>query len=327
MARSVPHILLRSFLMLAATALMVAFYAWLYISVLGLDLPKAAMLKKRNAEWQSRSELLSRQLDAYENTLVGIEDRDNGVYRSLYGMSAIPSELKTATIDAELYDSLASQGATPQFLSMLARVSDITRRTYVQSKSLDQINLVAKRAGDLVSCVPAVPPILPRRGNYHISSRFGYRVDPVRGGGEFHQGIDFAMQRGSPVYAVGDGVVEKAEIKFSGYGNEIIIDHGFGYKTRYAHLNTIEIAPGMKVSRGEKIGTVGNSGKSTGSHLHYEVLYRDGRVNPMNYMDLTIPEEEYRSMIDKRSEESVRGKKLSTSELLKKRNANETTGH
>ena len=135
------------------------------------------------------------------------------------------------------------------------------------------------------------------------------------------------MQRGSPVYAVGDGVVEKAEIKFSGYGNEIIIDHGFGYKTRYAHLNTIEIAPGMKVSRGEKIGTVGNSGKSTGSHLHYEVLYRDGRANPMNYMDLTIPEEEYRSMIDKRSEESVRGKKLSTSELLKKRNANETTGH
>lgn len=326
MSRSVTHILLRSFLMLAATSLMVVFYAWLYISVLGLDLPKAAMLKKRNAQWQSRSELLSRRLDACERALVGIEDRDNGVYRSIYGMGTIPSEIKAAKIDAELFDSLASVGATPGFLSMLARVSDITRRTYVQSKSLDEINLVARRAGDMISCVPAVPPILPRPESYRISSRFGYRVDPVRGGGEFHQGVDFAMQRGSPVYAVGDGVIEMAEIKFTGYGNEIVIDHGFGYKTRYAHLNTIEVAPGMKVSRGEKIGTVGNSGKSTGSHLHYEVMYRNGRVNPLNYMDLTIPEEEYRSMIDKRSEESVRGKRLSTSELLKKRDADERSG-
>lgn len=324
MARTAVHIVFRYFLLASASLLMAGVYVWLYVSVLGLELPKASLLKKRNAEWQARCEILSRRLDDCEDVLSGIESRDNGVYRSIYGMSEIPDGLRSSRTGTYDFDSLAAEGATSGFLNMLVRVDDITMRAYVQSKSLDEIGLVARRAGDMVSCVPAVSPIFPRPGSYRISSRFGYRTDPVRGGGEYHQGVDFAMQRGSPVYATGDGVVEKSEIKFTGYGNEIVIDHGFGYKTRYAHLNTIEVAPGLKVQRGEQIGTVGNSGKSTGFHLHYEVMYRNGRVNPLNYMDLSAPEEEYRSMIEKRSEESARGKRLSTSELLKKRTRDET---
>ena len=112
-----------------------------------------------------------------------------------------------------------------------------------------------------------------------------------------HNGVDFAMPPGNPVYSTGDGVIEKVSFEFFGYGNQVIIDHGFGYKTRYAHLKTIGVVEGMKVKRGECIGESGNSGKSTGPHLHYEVIYRDSPVNPSNYYDLTISPEEYATMV------------------------------
>src|SRR5574344_704082 len=131
-------------------------------------------------------------------------------------------------------------------------------------------------------------------------------------------GQDFATKRGNPVYVTGGGVVEKANFQFNGYGNEIVVNHGYGYETRYAHLNTIEVTEGMKLQRGDRIGTVGATGKSTGSHLHYEVIYRGNRVNPLNYMDLSMPESEYRAMIEKRSAESPRGKMSSTTELLRR---------
>lgn len=312
--------ILRALLMTLAAAFMVAVYFWLYLEVFGFELPKTAMLKKTNAAWQARSEVFNRRLDACEHALEGIEDRDNGVYRSIYGMTAISDEMRLASINNPKYDSLVAAGVSRRFVNMLVRVDELTKRSYVQSKSLDELGQISKRAGDMISCIPSVPPILPKNGNYRISSRFGYRVDPVRGGGEFHQGVDFALKRGNPIYAPGDGYVEKAEVKFTGYGTEIVIDHGFGYKTRYAHLHTLEVAPGMKVRRGELIGTVGSSGRSTGDHLHYEVLYKNARVNPLNYMDLTMPLDEYYSMVNMRKTESPNGKRLSTSELLKKRN-------
>ena len=129
-----------------------------------------------------------------------------------------------------------------------------------------------------------------------------------------------AAPTGTPVYCTGDGVVVQAEFKSNGYGNQIVIDHGFGYQTRYAHLSVITVVAGMRVKRGEQIGNVGSTGKSTGPHLHYEVLYRDNRVNPMNYMDFNMPLDEYRAMIETRREDSPVGKKSSTTELPRRRN-------
>ncbi len=129
-----------------------------------------------------------------------------------------------------------------------------------------------------------------------------------------------AAPTGTPVFCTGDGVVVQAEFKSNGYGNQIVIDHGFGYQTRYAHLSVITVVAGMRVKRGEQIGNVGSTGKSTGPHLHYEVLYRDNRVNPMNYMDFNMPLDEYRAMIETRREDSPVGKKSSTTELLRRRN-------
>ena len=134
----------------------------------------------------------------------------------------------------------------------------------------------------------------------------------------YHDGQDFAMKPGTPVYATGDGVVTMAEFNYSGYGNQIVIDHGYGYQTRYAHLSVISVTVGMEVRRGQQIGNIGSTGKSTGPHLHYEVIYRENRVNPMNFMDFNMPLDEYRAMIGTRKEESPVGKRTSTTELLRR---------
>ena len=278
-------------------------YFWLYTSVLGWDLPKTARLKKENAMWQSKIALAERQLDICEETLQGIEERDDHVYRSIFGMNVIPDEVKDAKPD-------------PQADPLTSRINSLTKRAYVQSMALDEVYGIALTAGDMVSHIPAVPPILPKSGSYRMASPFGYRVDPVYGGTRFHAGQDFAADVGYPVYVTGDGVVEKVNYGFTGYGNEIIIDHGFGYRTRYAHLSRIDVAKGMKVTRGDQIGAVGKTGKATGPHLHYEVIYKGNAINPYSYMNLDMTVEEYIAMITRRREESG-PKTKSTLELLK----------
>ena len=293
----------RSGLSIIVAAGLCFLYFWLYTSVLGWDLPKTARLKKENAMWQSKIALAERQLDICEETLQGIEERDDHVYRSIFGMNVIPEEVKAAKPD-------------PQADALTARINALTKRAYVQSMALDEVYGIALNAGDMVSHIPAVPPILPKKGSYRMASPFGYRTDPVYGGTRFHSGQDFAADVGYPVYVTGDGVVEKVNYGFTGYGNEIIIDHGFGYRTRYAHLSRIDVAKGMKVTRGDQIGAIGNTGKATGPHLHYEVLYKGNAINPYSYMNLDMTVEEYIAMITRRREESGTRKK-STLELLK----------
>lgn len=295
-------------------------YFWLYTSVFGFELPKTAILRRQNARYQAKLELLNRQMDLYEESLQGIEERDDHVYRSIYGLGDIPDKLKFSGFAGEnRYAYLDEYGANAYLKSTIYRMDQLTKRSYVQSKSLDEVSQLARDAGDMIACVPSVPPICPEPGRYHLSSPFGHRTDPVYGGSENHSGQDIATHRGNPVYATGDGVVEVAEFNFRGYGNEVVIDHGYGYKSHYAHLNTIEVVPGMKVRRGERIGSVGNSGKSTGCHLHYEVIYRGAFVNPMNYMDMEMPVAEFKAMVAGREAESPHGKRTSTSEILNRR--------
>ena len=271
---------LRAVLIVLSVAGLCMLYFWLFTSVLGWDLPKTARLKKENAMWQSKIALAERQMDICEETLRGIEERDDFVYRSIFGLNVIPDEVKEAKTDP---------GADP----LTARLNALTKRAYVQTMALDEVYGIAIDAGDMVSHIPAVPPILPKQGSYRMASPFGYRTDPVYGGTRFHAGQDFAADVGYPVYVTGDGVVEKVNYGFTGYGNEIIIDHGFGYKTRYAHLSRIDVAKGMKVLRGDQIGAVGKTGKATGPHLHYEVIYRGNAINPYSYMNLDMTKKKY----------------------------------
>ena len=277
---------------------MTGLYFWLYSSVLGLESPKLVLLKKENAAWNSKIEVLNRQLDGYDDALTALQMRDDDIYRSIFGMYEIPKEVREAGFGGvnrySHYDVLDAEGPLK---NTAVRLDVLTKKTFVQSRSFDEVAQLSKRAGDMASCIPAIPPVVPDRSIYHISSRFGYRTDPFTKKSRRHTCIDFALMPGNPIYSTGDGVVESVRHDFYGYGNQVLIDHGFGYKTRYAHMKTVDVVEGMVLKRGEKIGTSGNSGRSSGPHLHYEVIYRDQHMNPANYFDLDITPEEYATMV------------------------------
>lgn len=280
-------------------------YIFLYTSVFGQELPKMTILRRNNAKWVSRMEVLGRRLDGYESTLRALEARNDDIYRSIFGMSEIPDEVRHSGFGGlNRYDYLSDAQAGSPLLKTAVRLDHLTKEAYVQSKSFDEVATLSKRAGDMASCIPAIPPFSPEKGKYTLSSPFGYRSDPISGETRYHDGQDFAMKPGTPIYTTGDGVVEYVKFSFTGYGNEVLIDHGFGYKTRYAHMSIVSVAEGMKLKRGDCIGESGNSGKSTGPHLHYEVLYRGERVNPMNYLDMDMSVQEYASMVRKRSDDT-----------------------
>ena len=303
--RSRKSRVLRSLGLFAGSVLLSVFYFWLYVAVLGKELPKTVILKKINAEWASRMEVMNRHLDKHEVALTAMQMRDDDIYRSIFGMHEIPSEVRNAGFGGvNRYEYL--DGVDPQNLlrNTVVRLDVLTKKSYVQSKSFDDIAQLSKRAGDMASCIPAIPPVVPDKKIYRLSSSFGYRKDPFTGRSKRHTGVDFALKPGNPIYSTGDGVVESVKFEFFGYGNSVVVDHGFGYKTRYAHLKSVGVVEGMKVKRGECIGESGNSGRSSGPHLHYEVLYKGNYVNPANYYDLTITPEEYSTMVQNTADAS-----------------------
>ncbi len=277
-----------------------ALYFWLYLSVFHLELPKTARLKKENMKWVAEFEVLNHKMDTDENVLDGIEKRDDDVYREIFGLEEIPQEVKRAGFGGvNRYAYLDELGGSPFLKQTVRRMDVLTKRSFVQSKALDEVSLVSKHADKLTSCMPSVPPIIPKKYSYRISSNFGYRVHPIHKRRIFHEGVDFATGvEGPGVYCTGDGVVERVKYNFFGYGNEVVVDHGFGYKTRYAHMLNIIVKKGDTVRRGQNLGTVGNTGSSTGPHLHYEVLYRGKHMDPLSFMDLTMGADEYASMIE-----------------------------
>ena len=296
---------MRSAILFAASLALAVLYFWIYTSVLGYELPKTALLKKKNAEWSSRLEVMSSQLDIYEQDLQALQMRDDDIYRSIFGMNDVPDEVRNAGFGGvnryERYDLIYKDGILKK---TAIRLDVLTKKTYVQSRSFEEVASLSKQAGDMASCIPAIPPVNPDKRKYRLSSAFGYRSDPFSGRRTLHRGVDFALKPGNPVYATGDGVVESVSFEFFGYGNSLVIDHGFGYKTRYAHMKTIGVVEGMKIKRGECVGQSGNSGKSSGPHLHYEVIYKGAPVNPYNYYDLDMTPAEYATMVQSTADAS-----------------------
>ncbi len=295
----------KGLMLFAGSVAMAVLYLWLFTSVLGYDLPKTAFLKAEHARWDARIDLMNTKLDRYEETLETFRVRDDDIYRSIFGMNEIPSEVRNAGIGGvDRYAFLDGLEPDDRLKNTVMRLDRLTRKTYVQSKSFDEVASVSKTAGDMASCIPAIPPVVPDESKYRLSSRFGYRSDPFTGNPKMHTGLDFAMKIGNPVYATGDGVVESVKFEFFGYGNSITIDHGFGYKTIYAHLNSVKVIEGMKVKRGDCIAESGKSGRASGPHLHYEVVYKGQKVNPANYLDLSMSAQEYSAMVRMREDES-----------------------
>ncbi len=285
----------RSLLMLAGSVVLAFFYFWIYTSVLGLELPKTQILKQANESWRAKVDVLNSRMDEYEEVLSELQLRDDKVYRAVYGMGSISSEIREAGFGGvNRYSYLERADDGQMLMNTLMRLDRLTKKACVQSKSFDDVQSVSKMAGDMASSVPAIPPVSP---DTRISSTFGVRTDPISGLLSRHMGMDFAMKPGCSVYVTGDGVVEQVVYSRIGYGNCVVVNHGFGYKTRYAHLSAIFVSEGDKIKRGDFIAKTGNTGKSSGPHLHYEVIYMGQPINPYNFLDMTIPVEEYSSMV------------------------------
>lgn len=238
------------------------------------------------------------KIDNLDLLLAELEDRDDNIYRMIFEAEPIPSSVRKAGYGgSNRYLALDGYVNSEMVVNTAKRIDVLSSQLYVQSKSFDEIYDMAKNKSEMLSCIPAIMPV---KGTdiYRISSHYGHRTDPFYKVTKFHGGIDFSGPVGTGIYATGDGVVSKVEKNKSGYGNNIIVDHGYGYKTRYAHLHSFSVKKGDKVKRGQEIGKMGNTGKSTAPHLHYEVIKNNKAINPINFFYNDITPEEYDKILE-----------------------------
>lgn len=265
------------------------------IFMFGFGLPTEKNLRKENSELKSQYAILEKRLDNSIKVMEDIRNRDDNFYRVMMQMDPLSSNQRLSGMDLDAkYDRLGKLNDLELLTRMNQQIDLLEHQIYSQSLSFDQLKEAAGEQKDKIARIPSVLPI--HIGQFTMSSGYGYRRDPVYGTAKFHSGLDFAAPTGTPVFATADAKVEVADRKPI-YGNCIDLDHGFNYKTRYAHLSQILVKPGEEVKRGQLIGKVGSTGKSSGSHLHYEVLFKGEPQNPVNYYFMDLTPEEYATLI------------------------------
>ncbi len=276
-------------------------YYFMYTHYFSMESPKLLSLKRENEVLKSRLDLLNRRFESASRSLYALEMRDNYVYRPIFGMDEIPEDVRNAGFGGvDRYSYLNNFDRSGILSTTVLNLDKLYKKAFVQSKSFEDLSLLAIKADQMTFAVPAIPPVNIASSKIRFSSSFGYRRDPFYGDYRMHSGVDLAGPTGEPIIATGDGKIIEVRYDFFGYGNYVMIDHGFGYKTRYAHLSKATVVIGEEVKRGQKIGLMGNTGKSKGSHLHYEVIYRNRAVNPLNYYNRDISEEEFQMLISPR---------------------------
>ncbi len=237
--------------------------------------------------------VLNKKMNQIDDVISDIEERDNNLYRAYFNAEPIPDEERKAGFsDGNRYKELEGYNNSQLVLNTAKRVDALSKELSIQSKSLDYILKLAKAKNNLLAAIPAIQPI--RNENLkRMASGFGYRTDPFTKARKMHEGMDFTSKVGTPIFATGDGFVAKADNTASGYGNHIVIRHGYGYETLYAHLSKYKCRPGQHIKRGDIIGYVGSTGRSEAPHLHYEVHKNGKVVNPLNFYYGNISAVEY----------------------------------
>ncbi|KYG73256.1 MULTISPECIES: M23 family metallopeptidase [Roseivirga] len=271
------------------------------IVVLGqyFDSPKEAALKEENNELKLYYDLMKDQVDGMDAMLGVLQEKDDNVYRVVFEAEPIPETVREAGSGGALrYRQLLESDMENKNLvvSALEKIDNVKKKMYIQTKSYDEVMALALDKERLYSSMPAIQPV-SNKDLRRFSSGFGYRTDPIFKVKRMHYGSDFSAEQGTPIYATGDGVVSKTTSSTIGYGKHIIIDHGFGYETLYGHMSRFAVRPGQKVKRGEVIGYVGNSGKSTAPHLHYEVHINGVAKDPINYFFKDLNAAEYEEIL------------------------------
>jgi murein DD-endopeptidase MepM/ murein hydrolase activator NlpD len=257
------------------------------------ETPKDKLLVREIDNMKMRYEILNRKMDQVNEVLANVEERDNNLYRVYFNTSPIPDEQRKAGFGGvNRYKEMEGYDNSELVINTSKRLDILSKELIIQSRSLDEIAKLAKDKEKLLAAIPAIQPV-KNEDLKQVASGFGYRSDPFTKIRKFHAGMDFSAKTGTAIYATGDGVVTIADNNSSGYGNHIVIRHGYGYETLYGHLSKYKARPGQKVKRGDVIGYVGSTGRSEAPHLHYEVHKNGEVVNPLNFYYGNISAKEY----------------------------------
>jgi murein DD-endopeptidase MepM/ murein hydrolase activator NlpD len=270
------------------------------------DSPKEKVLRREIEQYKVQYQIINDRMDLLATALEDIRERDDHIYRVIFEAEPIPKTVREAAFGgSDRYAQYRGFQNTQLISETMQRLDQLTRQLYVQSKSYDEVFEMAKNKTDMLASIPAIVPIA--RGTERLVSGYGYRIHPIYNVRRMHTGVDFTAPTGTPIYATGNGVVVDADKNNHGYGRMVLIDHGYGYQTLYAHLSQIQVKPGQEIKRGEVIGLVGNSGISKAPHLHYEVIRNGRKVNPIGYFfnDLTPEEFEYIIEVASRENQSL----------------------
>ncbi|MCE2731751.1 MAG: M23 family metallopeptidase [Cyclobacteriaceae bacterium] len=262
--------------------------------------PREIILKNQVKELEFYYKNLNTEVDQLRGILNNIEQRDDNIYRAVLGAEPIDKAVRDAGIGgAERYADIKDKNIDQEELivSLHEKIDQFRRKLYIESKSQDEVIQLAEHKEKQLAAVPAIQPVSNKQ-LLALASGFGMRIHPVYKVKKMHTGIDFAASIGTPIYATADGKIVEVSVKFSGYGKMVEIDHGFGFRTRYAHMHDFAVRPGQQVRRGDLIGYVGNTGLSTAPHLHYEVLLNGNHINPVHYFFNDLTPSEYEKIIE-----------------------------
>jgi murein DD-endopeptidase MepM/ murein hydrolase activator NlpD len=270
----------------------------LFVAYTFFSSPKERMMQREIAHLELQYAILNDRMEQAQKVLDDLSDRDDNIYRVIFEAEPVPeSKRKAGYGGVDRYARLDGFDNSEMMISTTRRMDQLYSQLYVQSKSFDEVFELAKTKEEMLRRIPAIQPVRDIDIK-RISSYYGYRTDPFYKVRKFHDGVDFSAPIGKEIVATGDGTVVEIKRSRRGYGNTLIIDHGYSYKTVYAHLHTFEVRKGQKVKRGQVIGTIGNTGKSTAPHLHYEVRKNNRAVNPIHFFFNDLTPEQYEEMLE-----------------------------
>jgi murein DD-endopeptidase MepM/ murein hydrolase activator NlpD len=262
--------------------------------------PRELLLSNEVKEMEYLYQNLNKEVSKLDNELAHLEHRDDNIYRAVLGAEPIDKSVREAGIGGvDRYEDIKKKDLVHEdfLIKLHERVDKLKRKVYIESKSQDDVIALAENKEKLFAAIPAIQPVANKE-LIALASGFGMRIHPVYKVRKMHTGVDFAAAIGTPIYATADGIIDKLEVSFSGYGKQLEIDHGFGYRTRFAHMHGFAVRYGQKVKRGDLIGYVGETGLSTAPHLHYEVFVNGIHVNPIHYFFNDLNAKEYEKVIE-----------------------------
>ncbi len=279
-------------------------FLFVFIASQYVESPKERALKRELQNAQLQFELLNKKMKEAETVLADVADRDNNIYRVYFEANPIPEEQRKAGFGGvNRYKNLEGFDNSKLIIESNRRLDILQKQIVVQSKSLDEIAKLAEEKEKLLAAIPAIQPVR-NEDLKRMASGYGMRSDPFTKVRKMHYGMDFSAPRGTPIYATGDGVVERADNRATGYGNHIKINHGYGYESLYAHLYKYNVRKNQKVVRGDLIGFVGSTGRSEAPHCHYEVIKDGERINPINFYYGSLTAEEFNELLEHASLEN-----------------------